>query len=91
VSKLGGARGEYPGGPVVEQFSDLKVSGKVKWFSDQKGYGFIQREDATDVFVHHTAIRMDGYRSLKQGDDVLYELMDGSKGPQAVNVEHFQS
>lgn len=89
VSYLGGARGEIRGGPDVEQYSDSKVVGKVKWFSDQKGYGFIQRDDATDVFVHHTAIRMDGYRSLKQGEDVVYELKDGSKGPQAVNVEHY--
>lgn len=75
----------------MEQYSDSKVVGKVKWFSDQKGYGFIEREDSTDVFVHHSAIRMDGYRSLKQGDDVVYELKDGTKGPQAVNVEPYQS
>ncbi|MBI2432279.1 MAG: cold shock domain-containing protein [Candidatus Hydrogenedentes bacterium] len=63
-----------------------KARGKVKWFSDQKGYGFIARDDATDVFVHHTAIMMDGFRTLRQGEDVLYELRDGAKGPQAVNV-----
>ena len=61
-------------------------SGKVKWFSDQKGYGFIAREDDADVFVHHTSIVMDGFRTLKQGEDVTYELRDGAKGPQAVNV-----
>lgn len=68
----------------VENFQ--KARGKVKWFSDQKGYGFIARDDATDVFVHHTAIMMDGFRTLRQGEDVLYELRDGAKGPQAVNV-----
>lgn len=62
-------------------------SGKVKWFSDQKGYGFIAREEASDVFVHHTAIEMDGFRTLRQGEDVVYELKEGTKGPQAVLVK----
>jgi CspA family cold shock protein len=61
-------------------------SGKVKWFSDQKGYGFIARDEDADVFVHHTSIVMEGFRTLKQGEDVTYELRDGAKGPQAVNV-----
>lgn len=60
--------------------------GKVKWFSDQKGYGFILRDDGQDVFVHHSAIKMDGFRTLREGDDVAYQLRDGDKGPQAVNV-----
>ncbi len=60
--------------------------GKVKWFSDQKGYGFILRDDGQDVFVHHSAIKMEGFRTLREGDDVAYELRDGDKGPQAVNV-----
>ena len=70
---------------------DLEISamqsGKVKWFSDQKGYGFIAREEASDVFVHHTAIEMEGFRTLRQGEDVVYELKEGSKGPQAVLVK----
>lgn len=66
--------------------STLK-SGKVKWFSDQKGYGFIAREEASDVFVHHTAIEMDGFRTLRQGEDVEYQLKEGAKGPQAVLVK----
>ena len=71
---------------------DGKVVGKVKWFNDQKGYGFIAREDSTDVFVHHTQIQMEGFRTLREGDDVLYELRDGPKGPQAVNVnKHTES
>lgn len=63
-----------------------KYAGRVKWFSDQKGYGFIARDDSPDVFVHHTAIQMDGFRTLHQGEEVHYELLEGSKGPQAVNV-----
>ena len=63
-----------------------KQTGKVKWFSDQKGYGFIAREEDADVFVHHTAIQMDGFRTLRQGEDVVYELRESNKGPQAVNV-----
>ncbi len=66
--------------------SDGKVVGKVKWFNDQKGYGFIARDEGMDVFVHHTAIQMEGFRSLKEGDDVAYELHEGNKGPQAANV-----
>lgn len=74
----------------MNQQIEAKVIGKVKWFSDQKGYGFIARDESTDVFVHHTAIVMDGFRTLRQGEDVVYELLDGDKGPQAVNVEKFQ-
>ncbi len=66
--------------------SDGKVIGKVKWFNDQKGFGFIARDDNSDVFVHHTAIQMEGFRTLREGEEVLYELHDGPKGPQAVNV-----
>ena len=66
--------------------SAVKI-GKVKWFSDQKGYGFIARDEASDVFVHHTAIDMDGFRTLRQGEDVEYQLKEGTKGPQAVMVK----
>ena len=63
------------------------LRGQVKWFSDQKGYGFIQQEDGgQDVFVHHSSITMDGFRSLAEGQAVEYELEDGPKGPKAVNV-----
>ncbi len=61
-------------------------TGKVKWFSNKKGYGFIQTEEGKDVFVHYSAIKEDGYRSLTQGQDVEYEISDGPKGPQAANV-----
>ena len=71
---------------MSEVSASRQMSGKVKWFSDQKGYGFIAREDDADVFVHHTSIQMEGFRTLRQGEDVTYELLEGSKGPQAVNV-----
>lgn len=63
-----------------------KQEGKVKWFNNKKGYGFIVRDNENDVFVHHTAIVMEGFRTLHQGDAVYYELRETDKGPQAVNV-----
>ena len=61
-------------------------TGKVKWFNAEKGYGFIESEDGTDVFVHFTAINMDGYKSLEEGAEVSFEVVEGEKGPQASNV-----
>ncbi len=66
--------------------SDERMVGKVKWFNDQKGYGFIAQEGGKDVFVHHSAIQMEGFRTLAEGEEVSYELVEGNKGPQAVNV-----
>jgi CspA family cold shock protein len=63
-----------------------RFQGKVKWFNDQKGYGFITREGGQDVFVHHSAIQMEGFRTLAEGDNVSYEIQEGGKGLQAVNV-----
>ena len=60
--------------------------GTVKWFSNQKGYGFITPEEGNDVFVHHTAIQGDGYKSLEEGQEVEFEITQGSKGEQATNV-----
>jgi cold shock protein len=71
---------------VSEQEVQEKCQGMVKWFSDQKGYGFIAREGGPDVFVHHTAIQMNGFRTLKEGEAVYYDLLQGTKGLQAVNV-----
>ena len=60
--------------------------GKVKWFNNSKGYGFIGQDDGPDVFVHFSAIRGDGYKSLQEGDAVEFEVVTGQKGPQADNV-----
>lgn len=62
------------------------TQGTVKWFNDQKGYGFIKREDGSDVFVHHTGINGTGFKSLREGDKVAFEIEQGRKGPAAVNV-----
>ena len=62
------------------------AQGTVKWFNDSKGYGFISQEGGEDVFVHHTAIQMDGFRSLAEGDRVEFDIVKGPKGLQAQNV-----
>ena len=69
------------GGTQVE-----RMKGTVKWFNNAKGYGFIGREDGPDVFVHYSAIASEGYKSLQEGDQVEFEIVDGQKGPQAANV-----
>lgn len=61
-------------------------SGVVKWFSDKKGYGFIEKEEGGDVFVHHSAIHMEGFRTLSEGDRVSFEVEEGNRGPAAKNV-----
>ena len=60
--------------------------GRVKWFSAEKGYGFLEREDGGDVFVHYTAISGEGFRTLNEGDQVEFEIVEGARGPQAANV-----
>ncbi len=62
------------------------MQGKVKWFSAEKGYGFIEREDGGVVFVHYSAIQTDGYRTLEEGQSVEFEIVEGNRGPQAANV-----
>ncbi len=62
------------------------ISGTVKWFDDRKGYGFIQQDSGGDVFVHHSAINMSGFKSLSEGDKVEFEVEQGNKGPAARSV-----
>jgi CspA family cold shock protein len=70
---------QYRGGRLAQ--------GTVKWFSNEKGYGFIEREGGDDVFVHHSAVNMEGYRSLTEGQKVEFEVVQGDKGLQAANVQ----
>jgi cold shock protein len=69
-----------------EIMSDARVPGTVKWFNDSKGFGFIEREGDKDVFVHHSSIKSEGFKSLKEGQKVTMEVTQGEKGPQAANV-----
>ncbi|MBT4087499.1 MAG: cold-shock protein [Deltaproteobacteria bacterium] len=62
------------------------ANGTVKWFNDNKGYGFIENEDGTDIFVHYSAINNSGFRSLNEGDKVSFDIEEGQKGPSAANV-----
>jgi len=62
------------------------TEGTVKWFNDSKGFGFIEQPDGKDVFVHHSSIAGEGFKSLQEGDAVEFDIVDGPKGPQAANV-----
>ncbi len=64
----------------------MRITGKVKWFNNAKGYGFIERDGGSDVFVHYSAIQESGFKSLADGQAVEFEITDGPKGPQAANV-----
>ena len=75
----GNARVQWGGGTSVPE-------GTVKWFNDKKGYGFISQENGDDIFVHFSAIQGDGFRSLKEGERVRFEIVQGPKGAQAANV-----
>ncbi|EJR16157.1 cold shock-like protein CspC [Bacillus cereus VD156] len=64
----------------------MNMQGRVKWFNAEKGFGFIEREDGDDVFVHFSAIQQDGFKSLEEGQQVEFDIVDGARGPQAANV-----
>jgi CspA family cold shock protein len=64
----------------------LRQQGKVKWFNEAKGYGFIKLDDGEDIFIHYSAIQGDGFKTLAEGDKVEFEIVQGSKGKQAANV-----
>src|SRR5688572_30580335 len=89
-----GATGhDDPAGPVntgdrhsKQGSRTMRLTGKVKWYNNAKGYGFIEREGGSDVFVHYSAISGSGFRSLEEGQAVEFEIVDGPKGPQAGNV-----
>ena len=73
-------------GGIVGFLGGISMVGKVKWFSAEKGYGFIAREDGDDVFVHFSAIQDEGFKTLVEGQDVEFEIVEGARGPQAANV-----
>jgi CspA family cold shock protein len=73
----------YITGCTGRQDPVAQYKGKVKWFNNAKGYGFIGREDGPDVFVHYSSIQLDGYKTLKEGDDVEFDIVQGQKGAQA--------
>ena len=74
------------GGMFQQGRRTMRITGKVKWFNNAKGYGFIERDGGSDVFVHYSAISGNGFRSLEEGQAVEFEIVDGPKGPQAGNV-----
>jgi CspA family cold shock protein len=83
-------RSPYPRKTQRKKEPVAQYKGKVKWFNNAKGYGFIGREDGPDVFVHYSSIQLDGYKTLKEGDDVEFDIVQGQKGPQADAVVRFR-
>jgi len=79
-------QGVRVGGSGKKKEGLMKLTGRVKWFNDSKGYGFIEQEGGRDIFVHYTAIEGDGFKSLAEGQKVEFEIIEGTKGPQAAKV-----
>lgn len=77
--------------PACRTKEDMRFTGRVKWFDRRKGYGFITRDDGSDVFVHYTGIEGQGFRTLEEGQEVEFEIEDAPKGPQAVKVVKLSS
>jgi CspA family cold shock protein len=71
---------------AVKALGGMFVLGKVKWFNQEKGYGFIEREEGGDVFVHFSAINEEGFKTLNEGQEVEFDIVEGARGPQAANV-----
>jgi cold shock protein len=80
--------GDHAASPprLKSRTSTMRITGKVKWFNNAKGYGFIERDGGSDVFVHFSAVQGNGFRTLEEGQAVEFEIVDGPKGPQAGNV-----
>src|SRR5688500_20129462 len=72
--------------PLQGRTSTMRITGKVKWFNNAKGYGFIERDGGSDVFVHFSAVQGNGFRTLEEGQAVECEVVDGTKGPQHGNI-----
>jgi len=71
---------------IYERGCQIMTNGVVKWFNEKKGYGFIEQDDGPDVFVHHSGINASGFKSLREGEQVSFDIEQGPKGPSAVNV-----
>jgi len=81
-----GRAGDVAAGTGLKEACKFMIDGTVKWFNESKGFGFLSREGGPDVFVHHSEIRAEGFRTLNEGDKVKFEVVDSPKGPRAANV-----